>query len=98
MPNQQVVEQPVLVDVEPVVAGSVPVRRPVDKTFRRYEQDQPLLLPPDLRDWVAADHPARWVDELVEHGLDVSGVDAGYIEFGGAPPFDPRMMVKILIY
>lgn len=37
-----------------------------------------MLLPPDLRDWVAVDHPSRWVDDLVEHGLDLS---AGYAEY-----------------
>lgn len=74
------------------------MKRPVDKTFRRYLQDQPMLLPPDLRDWVAADHPARWVDDLVEHGLDLSGIYVDYTEARGGPPFDPRLMLKILIY
>ena len=27
-----------------------------------------MLLAPDLRDWIPADHPARSVDDLVEHG------------------------------
>ena len=95
MRSPQVVEQSVLVDVEPAAAR---VKSPVDKTFRRYDQDQPMLMPVDLRDWVAADHPARWVDDLVEHGLDLSAVYAGYVEARGAPPFDPRLMLKILIY
>jgi sulfatase maturation enzyme AslB (radical SAM superfamily) len=56
----QVVEQSVLIDVEPVAVGSVRVRPAVDKTFRGYDQDQPMLLAPDLRDWLPADHPARW--------------------------------------
>src|SRR5680860_1397488 len=64
-------EQCVLVDVEPVVAAP---KAPVDKTFRRYDQDQPLLLPPDLRDWLPAEHPARMVDDLVEFGLDLAGI------------------------
>jgi hypothetical protein len=37
-----------------------------------------MLLAPDLRAWLAAGHPARWVDDLVEHGLDLSAIYAGY--------------------
>src|SRR5680860_1586707 len=88
-------EQCVLVDVEPVVAAP---KAPVDKTFRRYDQDQPLLLPPDLRDWLPAEHPARMVDDLVEFGLDLAGIYASYTESRGAPPYDPRLMLKVLIY
>jgi transposase len=98
MPKPEGVEQSALMDVEAGADGSVSRKRPVDKTFRRYDQDQAMLLPPDLRDWVAADHPARWVDDLVEQGLDLSEIYAGYTEARGAPPFDPRLMLKILIY
>lgn len=92
-------EQPVLIEVEAGSSGGErSVKRPVDKTFRRYLQDQPMLLPPDLRDWVAADHPARWVDDLVEHGLDLSAIYAAYTEARGGPPFDPRLMLKVLVY
>src|SRR5665811_1294747 len=85
-------------DVEPVAAGPVQAKVPVDKTFRRYDQDQPMLVAPDLRDWLGAGHPARWVDDLVEHGLDLSGVYAGYTDVRGGPPYDPRLMLKVLIY
>jgi len=57
-----------------------------------------MLLAPDLRDWLAVDHPARWVDDLVEHGLDLSAIYADYTKVRGAPPYEPRLMVKILIY
>jgi hypothetical protein len=74
--------------VEPGAAGPGQAKVPVDKTFRRYDQDQPMLLTPDLRDWLAADHPARWVDDLVEHGLDLSAIYADYTEVRGAPPLN----------
>jgi transposase len=90
--------QSVLMDVEPGAAGPGQAKVPVDKTFRRYDQDQPMLLAPDLRDWLAPDHPARWVDDLVEHGLDLSAIYADYTEVRGGPPYDPRLMLKILIY
>ena len=98
MPEPRDAEQSVLIDVEAVPAGTARVKPPVDKTFRRYDQDQPMLLPPDIRDWLPADHPARWVNDLVEDGLDLSLIYADYTEVRGAPPFDPRLMLKILIY
>jgi transposase len=70
---------------------------PVDKTFRPFDPDQVLLLPPSLDDWLPAEHLARFVAELVEH-LDLSRIRAAYTEGRGAPPFDPRLMVRLLIY
>ena len=74
MSKPQVAQQSVLMNLEPDSTRSLLAKTSVDKTFRRYDQDQPMLLAPDLRDWLAADHPARWVDDLVEHGLDLSAV------------------------
>jgi len=85
-------------DLEPGSEGPVRPRSSVDKTFRRYDQDQPMLLAPDLRDWLPADHPARWVDDLVEHGLDLAPFYDDYTEARGAPPYDPRLMLKLLIF
>jgi transposase len=98
MSEPQVPQQSVLIDVEPLPAGMVYAKTPVDKTFRGYDQDQPMLLAPDLRDWLGAGHPARWVDDLVEDGLDLSGIYADYTDVRGGPPYDPRLMLKILIY
>ena len=88
MSKPHVAQQSVLMDVEPDAAGPGQAKAPVDKTFRRYDQDQPMLLAPDLRDWLAADHPAHWVDDLVEHGLDLSAIYADYTEVRGAPPLN----------
>jgi transposase len=98
MSEPQVPQQSLLIDVEPLSADSVQAKMPVDKTFRRYDQDQPMLLAPDLRDLLGSGHPARWVDDLVEDGLDLSGIYADYTDVRGGPPYDPRLMVKILIY
>jgi hypothetical protein len=35
------------------------VQSPVDRLFQRYDQDQSMLLAPDIRDWLGADYPAR---------------------------------------
>ena len=92
------VEQSGLIDVEPGAEGVARPKRPVDKTFRSYDQDQPMLLAPDLRDWIPADDPARWVDDLVEQGLDLAPFYDDYTEARGAPPYDPRLMLKLLIF
>ena len=49
MSESHVRQQSVLIDVEPLSAESVQAKMPVDKTIRRYEQDQPMPLAPDLR-------------------------------------------------
>ena len=36
------------------------------KTFRPYDQDTLLLMPPSVRDWVDPDGPAAFIDDLVE--------------------------------
>ena len=88
----------VLVDVDEASVGPRRPKRPVERTFRTYDQDQPMLLAPDIRDWLAAGHPARWVNDLVEDGLDLSPIYDDYTDVRGGPPYDPRLMVKILIY
>jgi transposase len=92
------VEQSGLIDVEPGAEGVARPKRTIDKTFRSYDQGQPMLLAPDVRDWIPAGDPARWVDDLVEHGLDLTAFYDDYIEARGAPPYDPRLMLKLLIY
>jgi transposase len=98
MAKAAVAEQSVLMDLEADCEGLARPKRSVDKTFRRYDQDQPMLLAPDLRDWLPIDHPARWVDDLVEAGLDLTSFYDDYTEARGAPPYDPRLMLKLLIF
>ena len=67
------------------------------KTFRPYDPDQMLLMPPSLADWVPEDHLARFVRDVVE-ALDLSAIEEAYTEERGYPPYDPRMMVGVLLY
>jgi transposase len=67
------------------------------KTFRPYEPDQMLLLPPSLSDWVPDDHLARFVGDLVDT-LDLKGIEDAYDEERGYPPYHPCMMTKVLLY
>jgi transposase len=71
---------------------------PVDKTFRVFAPDQGLLLPPSLDEWLPAEHLARFIAELVDEHLDLSRIAAAYTESRGGPPYDPRLMVRILLY
>jgi hypothetical protein len=42
------------------------------------DREQELLLPPSLREWLAEDHLAWFVLELVQEDLDLSEFLAGY--------------------
>jgi transposase len=70
----------------------------VDKTFRSYDPHQVLLLPPSLDDWLPEGHLGRLVSELVEEVLDLEPFLAAHTEARGFPPYDPRLMLKLLIY
>ena len=88
-----------LVEVE-LMEAPVAERAPVavGKTFRAYDPDQVLLMAPCLQDWVPDGHLARFVSDLVDEALDLSAIYASYEEERGFPPYDPRLMVKLLIY
>ncbi|MQA76653.1 MAG: IS5/IS1182 family transposase, partial [Solirubrobacterales bacterium] len=66
--------------------------------FRRFDPDQQFLLPPSLDEWLPAEHLARFVAELVDEHLDLSRVLAAFTEGRGAPPYDPRLMLRVLLY
>jgi len=70
---------------------------PMAKTFRPYEPDQLLLLPPSLRDWLPADHLVYFVSDMVD-SLDLSAIYGSYDEERGYPPYHPLLMVKVLLY
>src|SRR5258708_34138196 len=68
------------------------------KSYRPYYPDEDLLLPPSLRDWLPEKHLAYFVSDVVDN-LDLSAMDAVYgNEKRGQPPYDPRMMSKVLLY
>lgn len=64
--------------------------------FRPYNQNQLMLLPPDLRECLPHDHISFLVDEVV-NGLDISFVEETYKE-NGSPAYDPQMLLKVLFY
>src|SRR5260370_36416560 len=68
------------------------------KGYRSYLPEQDLLLPPSLRQWLADEHLVYFVSEVVDQ-LDLSAIHAVYEkEKRGQPPYDPRLMTKLLVY
>jgi transposase len=67
------------------------------KTFRPYDQDSLLLLPPSLHDWVDPDGLAAFLSDVVDQ-LDLRVFLAAHEEPRGMPPYHPRMMLKVLLY
>jgi transposase len=68
------------------------------KSYRPYLPDQEFLLPPSLRDWLAENHLVYFVSDVIDN-VDLSAIDAVYgEEQRGQPPYDPRMMTKLLVY
>jgi len=68
------------------------------KSYRPYYPDEELLLPPSLREWLPENHLAYFVSDVVDN-LDLSAIEKIYgAEKRGQPPYDPRMMTKLLVY
>lgn len=69
-----------------------------NRTFRAYEPDQILLLPPSLREWLPAGHLAYFILDVVTT-LDLGDILRAYGgPARGTVPYDPRMMVGVLLY
>src|SRR6202162_1959919 len=68
------------------------------KSYRPYLPDQDFLLPPSLREWLPENHLIYFVSDVIDT-VDLSAMDAVYGEEPrGQPPYDPRMMTKLLVY
>ena len=68
------------------------------KGYRTYLPEQDLLLAPSLRQWLPEDHLVYFVSDVVDQ-LDLSAIHTVYEkEKRGQPPYDPRLMTKLLVY
>src|SRR5580704_2896149 len=68
------------------------------QNFIAFDRDQPLLLPPDLRDWLPGDHLAWFLLSAVEE-MDLDAFVRPYNADGvGRPAHDRQVMVALLIY
>jgi len=97
MANDRVGEK--LFEVEGVPV-ELPDRAPagVNKHFRHYDQSQSFLLPPSLDDWLPENHEARFISDVIDSLLDLDCIYDSYTEASGAPPYDPAMMLKLLLF
>ena len=67
-------------------------------TFKSWDVDQLVLLPPSIHELVPAGHVAHVVRDLVRDSLDLSAALRTYDEDRGFPPYDSTMMVALLLY
>lgn len=66
--------------------------------FLPCDRGQSYLMPPSLADWLPEDHLAWFVLDAVDQ-MDLSPFYRRYREDGwGAPAFDPKMMVALLLH
>ena len=64
--------------------------------FINLDRDTPLLLPPNLRDWVPADHLVHFILDAVD-GLDLRQVRVN-TRGTGSEQYPPSMLLALLIY
>src|SRR4051794_20930354 len=68
------------------------------QNFLACDREQGFLLPPDVRDWLAPEHLAWFVLDVVDE-LDLRAFYREYREDGwGRAAFEPAMMVALLLY
>ena len=65
-------------------------------TFKSYNPNDNLLLPPCLGDYLPENHNARVVSAITDR-LDISEIERGY-KGGGASSYNPRMLLKVIVY
>ncbi len=64
--------------------------------FKTYNQQQPMLLPPNLDDLIEVNHPVRIVNSVID-SIDIDQI-VGQYKGGGTSSFHPRMLLKVLVY
>jgi len=69
----------------------------MSKTFRAYDPEQLLMLPPSVQEWLPEDHEVHFVNDVVA-SLDLWAIYGSYDEERGYPPYHPLLMTKLLVY
>ena len=64
--------------------------------FKSYNQNDFLLFPPCIGDFIPENAPVRVLNAIVDN-LDISRIEDSY-EGGGASSYHPRMLVKVIFY
>ncbi len=84
--------------VDRVVDDGVEAGAGVNKRFRAFEPAAVMLVPPSLDEWLPQNHLSRFIADIVETQLDLKKFYASYAKSKGQPPYDPRLMVRVLLY
>lgn len=83
---------------EVVDDGAVDVNGGARKRFKAFEPDAVMLVPPSLDEWLPQNHLARFIAEIIDTELDLDRFYASYAKAKGQPPYDPRLMLRIVLY
>ena len=86
-----------LVRAKPVDDGGVEVGAGINKRFRPFQPDAIMLVPPSLDEWLPQNHLSRFIAEIVDT-LDLDRFYSSYRKVKGQPPYDPQLMVRVLLY
>ncbi|GFP26214.1 hypothetical protein HKBW3S25_01705 [Candidatus Hakubella thermalkaliphila] len=65
-------------------------------SFKEYQPNQQFIFPPSLKDFLAEDHLALVIHEVVNN-LNLSQLYARYSDLG-CSAYHPSMLLKILFY
>ena len=64
--------------------------------FKPYRDEQLMLFPNSIKDYVPEDHLARLVDKVVEQ-LEIGAIESKYSELG-QNTYHPKIIIKLLFY
>ena len=84
--------------VEPLVEVPMDANGGIKKRVKAFDPDAVMLVPPSLEEWLPQGHLSRFIAELVDAELDLNRFYSSYAKAKGQPPYDPRLMLRILLY
>lgn len=67
-----------------------------EPVFKTYNQDQLMLLPPSLDELIEPNHPVQVVSRVIDQ-ISLAPILEKY-KGGGTSSYDPRMLLKVLVY
>lgn len=69
----------------------------VSQRFKDFDPDAVTLVPPSLEEWLPEGHLARFIAAQTENELDLDRFYKSYAKAKGQPPYDPRLMWRVLL-
>ena len=64
--------------------------------YKDYNQNDSLLFPPCIGDFIPENHPVRTVNAILDN-FDISEIESTY-KGGGTTSYHPRMLLKVVVY